>query len=417
MLQSQLFTKIRKDPPKDEAFRNAQLLIQAGYIHKEMAGVYDFLPLGLKVLQKLEAIIRDNMNKIGGQEIFLTSLQSPLVWEKSGRWNEQVMDIWFKTKLSGGTEVGLASTHEEPLTNLMRGHISSYKDLPVYVYQFQTKFRNELRAKSGLLRGREFLMKDLYSFNHDKQGLDEYYELVASAYQDIFREVGIGRQTFRTFASGGSFTKFSDEFQTLCEAGEDTIYLDEGRQIAINQEIYRQEVLDDLKLKKAELKQHRAIEVGNIFKLGTRFSKALGLHFKNKAGQLRPVVMGSYGIGLGRLMAAIVEVCHDEAGLNWPETVAPFKLHVLAIGKQESVFRKAGALYERLQKAGGEVLYDDRRQMTGGEKLVEADILGLPYRAVVSEKTIKQGKVELKRRSEEETRLVTAKELINIIQR
>src|SRR3989338_9502032 len=299
MRQSQLFTKTRKSAPRDEVAKNAQLLIRGGYIHKEMAGVYSYLPLGLRVLNNIMRVIREEMNAIGGQEVLLSALQSPAAWKKTDRWRDDAIDVWFKTELKGGGKLGLATTHEEPLTALMTEYINSYKDLPRYAYQFQTKFRNELRPKSGIMRSREFIMKDLYSFSRNEQEFREFYEKCAAAYKKIFDRLGIGEKTFRTFASGGTFSRFSDEFQTVCGAGEDTIYASKEKGIAVNKEVYTDEVLSELGLKKEELSEAKAIEVGNIFPLGTRFSDALGLRFKDDKGIAAPVVMGSYGIGPG----------------------------------------------------------------------------------------------------------------------
>src|SRR3989344_4343624 len=260
MRQSELFTKTRREAPKGEVSKNAELLVR----------------------NNIAVIIREEMNAIGGQEVFLSGLQNPELWKKTGRWDDSVVDNWFKTKLSDGTELGLGHSHEEPLTALLTEHISSYRDLPKAIYQIQTKFRNELRAKSGLLRGREFLMKDMYSFVRTAQELDSFHEQVVQAYQSVFSRVGIGDRTFRTFASGGSFSKYSDEFQTLCDAGEDTVHFHRGKGIAVNKEVYTDEVLADLDIKKEELEEVKAIEVGNIFPLGTRFSEALGLKYKDE---------------------------------------------------------------------------------------------------------------------------------------
>src|SRR5680860_514896 len=303
---SELFTKTRKDTPSDEVSKNAQLLIRAGFISKEMAGVYSYLPLGLRVFNNIVEIIRQEMNAIGGQEIFMTALQRPEVWKASQRWDDEAISVWFKTKLANGKEIGLATTHEEPLTDLMRQFISSYKDLPAYPYQFQTKFRNELRSKSGIMRGREFIMKDLYSFSKDRAEHDEFYELAKQAYGKVFDRIGIGEDTFVTFASGGSFSKFSHEFQTLAEAGEDTIYLSRDKKLAINKEVYNDEVLAELGLDKDELEEVRAAEVGNIFTLGTKFSDALNLVYTDENGIKQPVFMGSYGIGPGRTMGCLL---------------------------------------------------------------------------------------------------------------
>jgi prolyl-tRNA synthetase len=394
MRQSLLFTKTRKSAPKDEVSKNAQLLIRAGYIHKEMAGVYSYLPLGLRVLGRIQNIIREEMDAIGGQELLMTSLQTPHLWKTTDRWSDEAMDVWFKTTLKDGAELGLAATHEEPITALMQEYIQSYKDLPKYAYQFQTKFRNELRAKSGVMRTREFVMKDLYSFSKDEAEFRVFYEACAAAYLRIFARAGIGERTFRTFASGGSFSKFSDEFQTICAAGEDTIYIHRGKNIAVNKEVYVDEVLSELGLEKSELEEAKAIEVGNIFPLGTRFSDALGLKYKNEEGKEIPVVMGSYGIGPARLMGTIVEVLSDEKGIVWPKEVSPFSAHLISItGGNADVAAEADRLYDLLREHNIEVLYDDR-DARAGEKFADADLIGIPNRVVVSEKTLSQGGVE-----------------------
>ena len=414
MKQSQLFTKTRKNAPKDEVAKNAELLIRAGYIHKEMAGAYALLPLGLRVFKKIENIIRQEMNAIGGQEMILPALQSPEVWKKSGRWEDDVIDVWFKTALkparpddagrSGGDGgvLGLAPTHEEPISALMREFIQSYKDLPRYPYQFQNKFRNELRAKSGILRTREFVMKDLYSFSKDEAEFRLFYEEIAAAYMRVFTRVGLGEKTYRTFASGGSFSNFSDEFQTVCEAGEDTIYVHEGnsasRRVAVNKEVYTDDVLKELGIKKEQLKEVSAIEVGNIFPLGTKYSSALGLKYKDEEGKMKPVYMGSYGIGPGRLMGTVVEVLSDEKGIVWPREVSPFDIHLVAItGGNKDVVSEADRIDELLQEHGVEVLYDDR-DVRAGEKFTDADLIGISQRLVVSEKTVAEGSAELSER-------------------
>jgi prolyl-tRNA synthetase len=407
MRQSQLFTKVSKDFQKEENSVNARLLVQAGFIHKEMAGVYSFLPLGLKVIEKIKQIIKEEMDALGGEQVLLTSLQNPEIWKKSGRWDDKVVDNWFKTKLVNGADAGIANTHEEPLTNLMKEYVSSWRDLPRYVYQFQTKFRNELRAKSGLMRVREFLMKDLYSFSRTEEEFKDFYEKCAATYLKIFSRVGIGEFTFRTFASGGSFSKFSDEFQAISEAGEDIIYIDRKNKIAINKEVYNDDVLAELGLKKADLEEKKAIEIGNIFRLGTKYSSALGLTFKDKNGKENPVIMGSYGIGLGRLMGTIAEIFHDEKGLIWPESVAPFSVHLIALN---SGLAEAEKIYKELQKMGKEVLFDDREDKSAGEKFAECDLIGIPQRIVVSDRTLKDNSVEVKKRDEKETKLIKINE-------
>ena len=411
MRYSQMIGKTKKDTPKDEESISAQLLLRGGFIHKEIAGVYTYLPLGLKVLNKIVQIIREEMIAIDGQEMSLTALQNPEIWKKTGRYDDEIVDIWFKTKFKNGTETCLAITHEEPLTNLMTQQIESYKDLPLYAFQFQTKFRNEIRAKGGLLRVREFLMKDLYSFDKTKEDHEKYYERAKQAYIKIWGRLGIGDDTYVTFASGGSFSKFSHEFQTVCETGEDTIYLDRKQKIAINKEVFDEEVLSELGIDKNDLEEVRAIEVGNIFPLGTKFSDALDLYYTDENGEKKPVIMGSYGIGPGRVMATIVELKHDERGIIWPENIAPYKVMLVGLNlEDEDVKKQAEETYEKLKSQNVEVLYDDRLDTTAGQKFADSDLLGIPYRAVVSQKT--GGKVELKRRDEDKLEIVSIEELI-----
>lgn len=412
MRQSKLFTKTRREAPKDEVSKNAQLLIRAGYIHKEMAGVYDLLPLGLRTFDKVINIIREEMNKIGGVELSMTALQRKELWEQSDRWDDEKVDVWFKSALKAGGEIGFGWTHEEPFTELMREHVSSYKDLPVYAYQFQTKFRNETRAKSGLMRTREFTMKDMYSFSTDEAQHQKFYDTAADAYMRVFERVGLGDATYKAFASGGSFSKYSHEFQTLCDAGEDTVYVSKEKKIAINKEVYTDEVLADLGVSKDELTEEKAIEVGNIFSLGTRFSDTLGLSFKDETGESHPVIMGCYGIGPARVMATVAELLSDDKGLVWPESVAPFRVHLVEItSDNEEVSKEAAELYRELTEAGIEVLWDDR-DARAGEKFADSDLLGIPLRVVVSEKTLAAGKFECVERASGHTSHKSISELI-----
>lgn len=391
MRVSQLFTKTSKTTPAGEEAKNAQLLIQAGFVSKEMAGVYAFLPLGKRVLDNIVQIIREEMDAVGGNEISMTALQNPETWKASGRWDDEVMDVWFKTKLANGREFGLAPTHEEPLTKLMKNFISSYKDLPAYPYQFQTKFRAELRSKSGLMRGREFLMKDLYSFSTNEAQHEEFYEKITEAYLRIFDRLGLGDSTYKTFASGGSFAKYSHEFQTISPVGEDTIYISDEKGIAINEEVFDDEVLDLLGISRDEVRAEKAVEVGNIFTLGHKYSEALDLKYTDKDGTEKLVFMGSYGIGPSRLMGLIAEHFADDKGLVWPENIAPFKVYLVQIG--EKSVEKADEIYAQLQAAGIEVLYDDRSERPG-KKFADAELMGIPYRLTVSDRLLEEGKFE-----------------------
>jgi prolyl-tRNA synthetase len=420
MRLSQLFTRTRKDAPGDEQAKNAQLLIQAGFIHKEMAGVYNYLPLGLRVLNNIMQIIREEMNAIGGQEIFLASLQPKDNWEKSGRWDDETVDVWFKTnlhsgeKFHAGQELGLGNTHEEALTAIMKSFVTSYKDLPSYPYQFQNKFRNELRSKSGIMRTREFIMKDLYSFSVSQAQHEEFYEKSKEAYLRVYDRLGLGDITYLTFASGGSFSRFSHEFQTLTEVGEDTIYVHEAKKLAINKEVYTDEVLADLGVSKEELVEHKAVEVGNIFTLGTKYSDAIGLTFTDEDGSTKPVFMGSYGIGPGRVMGTIAEHFADDKGLVWPENVAPAKVYLVSLSNIPSVISAADDLYNRLTDLNVQVLYDDR-DIRAGEKFADADLMGIPYRVVISQKTVESGKHELKKRTSEEVQLLASEEILKTL--
>lgn len=419
MRQSQLFTKTRREAPSDEVSKNAQLLIRAGYVHKELAGVYSYLPLGLRTLNKIVGIIREEMNAIGSQELFMSALQDKELWSRTDRWDDEKVDNWFKTSMKSGGETGLGITHEEPLTRIMTSHIASYRDLPVRAYQFQNKFRNELRAKSGIMRGKEFLMKDLYSFDASAEAHEQFYAEARAAYTRVFDRLGLGEHTYATFASGGIFSEFSEEFQTVSDAGEDLIYVDEAKRLSFNKEVLTDDVLAKFGVDRADLVEKKAIEVGNIFHLGTRFSEALGLTFKDEQGVSQPVVMGSYGIGPTRLMGTIVEVLADDKGLVWPAAVAPFAVHLVSLpaGRQGSghagdeVSAAADALYADLTAAGIEVLYDDR-DLRAGEKFAESDLLGMPRRIVVGKEAVATGLFEVVDRATGEMTKKTRDELL-----
>lgn len=412
MLQSQLFTKTRREAPRDEVAKNAQLLIRAGFVHKELSGVYAYLPLGLRTLNKIVQIIREEMDAIGGNELIMPALQDKSLWEKTDRWDDRKVDNWFKTEFKSGGETGLGITHEEPLTNLMRDYVSSYRDLPAYAYQFQTKFRNEMRAKSGIMRGKEFLMKDLYSFSRNEAEHKIFYDRARSAYIKIFERLGLGDRTHVVFASGGTFSRFSEEFQTISDAGEDLIYIDERSGQALNKEVLTDEVLSDLGIDRATLIEKKSIEVGNIFNLGTKFSEPLGLSFKDESGESHPVVMGSYGLGPTRIMGTIAEVFGDEKGLVWPDAVAPYRVHIVNLATDdEEVNRIANLLYDEFLDAHIDALYDDRSGVSAGEKFKDSDLIGIPLRVIVSKKTVAEGKFEVKERKSDRAEMMSREEL------
>ncbi len=404
MRQSQLYTKTRKEAPADEVSKNAILLTRAGYIHKEMAGVYTMLPLGLRVLRKIEDIIRLHMNTVGN-ELLMPSLSPEERWSATGRLD--TIDVLMKTipantasKEKSSNSYVLNPTHEDVITPIVKDIARSYRDLPVALYQIQTKFRNEARAKSGLLRGREFRMKDLYSFHKDQEDLMKYYEKMKTVYANIFKDIGIGEDTFLTVASGGDFTpNFSHEFQTLTEAGEDLIYVDRKNKIAYNKEVVNEDNTKKLGVDFESLEQIKACEVGNIFPLDTRFSKALDYTYTDEKGEQQLIYMGSYGIGPSRLMGVVVEKLADEKGLVWPASIAPFSIHLIVLGKDKNgeSYKQAEELYKRLLENHVEVLFDDR-ELQAGEKFTDSDLLGIPMRVVVSDKSLALGGVEVKER-------------------
>lgn len=384
MRLSKLFIRTSKNAPADEVSLNAQLLIRAGYAHKTMAGVYSYTPLGLRVIDNIKQIVREEMAALDSQELLMSTLQNKDIWLETGRWSDELVDVWFKSKLQDGTDVGFGWTHEEPIIQMISGFLKSYKDLPISVYQFQNKLRNELRAKSGVMRGREFIMKDMYSFHSSQADLDAYYDQVIDGYKKCYQRLGIGDDTYVTFASGGAFTKFSHEFQTICPAGEDYIYIHKERNIAINEEVL-DEAADNLGIDKGELEKVKTAEVGNIFNFGTQKSEEMKLLFTGEDGKQHYPFMGSYGIGITRVMGVIAEKFADDKGLVWPENVAPFKFHLVAIGDKASVM--ADELYGEAQSQGIEVLYDDRQERPGA-KFADADLIGCPWRIVIGDRGI-----------------------------
>lgn len=409
MKVSHLFTKTSKNAPADEVALNAQLLIRAGYVYKVMAGVYAYTPLGLRVLENIKRIVREEMNNVGGQELIMTNLQPKETWETTSRWDDDVVDVWFKTKLKDDTEIGLAWSHEEAIMEMMQQFIKSYKDLPTSIYQFQTKLRNELRAKSGIMRGREFVMKDMYSLHATSDDLDRYYNEVIVAYNKIYKRLGIGDDTYVTFASGGAFTKFSHEFQTICEAGEDILYVHREKNIAVNEEVLN-EAIEELGINKEELEVVKSAEVGNIFNFGAEKAEQMDVLFTDKDGTQKPIYLASYGIGITRVMGVIVEKFSDSKGIIWPEAVAPFKAYIVRIGGEEAV-RKADDLYKELTQKGIEALYDDRDERPG-TKFADAELMGIPYRITVSDRLVAAGEYEYTVRATGETQTLTRDQLL-----
>jgi len=412
MLQSKLFSRTIKNKSADTESVSHDLLVRAGFVDQLMAGVYNFLPLGYKVLKNVENVVRKNMVDAEGQEILMPVLQPKENWQKTGRWDS--LDVLFKIKGSGDKEYALGPTHEEIVSPLAKKVILSYKDLPLAVFQIQTKFRDELRAKSGILRTREFLMKDLYSFHATQEDLNKYYDKMIKVYFNVFKELGIKPKTYLTLASGGSFSKYSHEFQMVCETGEDIIYICNKCKTAINKEI-KAENSTCPECKANDFVEQKAVEIGNIFKLGTKYSAPFELKFKDKDGSEKTVIMGCYGIGISRLIGAVVELNHDERGIIWPKEVSPFLVHLIPLGNNKKVEATTKKIYQELQKENIQVLYDDRQDKSAGEKFAEADLMGIPYRVVVSEKTLAKNSVEIKERSKSAVKLVKAKQLVKLI--
>ncbi|OGD39294.1 hypothetical protein A2907_00125 [Candidatus Azambacteria bacterium RIFCSPLOWO2_01_FULL_37_9] len=413
MLQSKYFIKTKKEFPSDEPSINTQLLMRGSFIDKEMAGVYSFLPLGLRVLRKIENIIREEINAIGGQELLMPALQPRELWEETQRWEE--MDVLYRFQDQQKKWLALGPTHEEVLTDIIRKNINSYKDLPLYLFQIQTKFRDELRAKAGLLRGREFLMKDLYSFHESEEDRKNYYQKAIKAYKKIFKRCGL--DVLVAEASGGAFSKeFSHEFQVQTPSGEDLVVFCPNGDFSKNKEIT--DLREGAKCPNclAHLIDVKTIEVGNIFTLGTKFSEAMGANFLDKNGQKKPIVMGCYGIGISRIMGAVAEVNHDERGIIWPEEIAPFKAHLISITAKDKktdqkVKNTTKKTYKELLDLDIEVLYDDRTEISAGAKFADSDLLGIPFRIVISEKTLVKNSVEIRKRGEEKAKLVKIKEI------
>ncbi len=408
MLYSKLFGKTSKAVSADEESINAQFLIRGGFINKQMAGVYNYLPLGLSVLTKIQNIIREEMTTAGANEILMPALTQEESYKTTGRDN---MDILFRTEGPSGAKYFLNPTHEEVVTPLVQKYVFSYQDLPLAVFQIQNKYRNEARAKSGILRGREFNMKDLYSFHANEESLNGYYEMMKKVYFKVYDRLGLGAMTVLVYASGGAFSRYSHEFQTICDVGEDTIFVCDKCHIGVNKEIISEQTSCP-ECGNVDLVEKKGIEVGNIFKLRTKFSEAFGFKYLDGEGKEQPVEMGCYGIGPSRSMGTLVEVFHDDKGILWPEAVAPFKYHIVALGKEDETYTAAHEIYQKMIASGAEVLFDDRRDVTAGVKFADADLIGLPVRLVVSKKTLEKQSVEIKKRNETESSLMLISDLI-----
>lgn len=414
MRYTQLFGKTLKNAPSDAETVNARLLTQGGFVDQLMAGVYSYLPLGLRVLRNIEQIVREEMNAIGGQEILMPMLHPKANWEQTGGWDK--IDILFKIKSRTEKEYALGPSEEEVVSPLVLGRLKTYKDFPFAAYQIHWKFRDELRAKSGLLRGREFFMKDMYSFHRDQADFERFYEVAKKSYLKIFGRLGLTAKV--TEASGGSFSeKISYEFMVLTDAGEDDIFYCESCEFCVNKEITKQKVGELCpKCEKGKLAAARASEVGNVFDLGQKYGKDFKLAYRDEKGEEQYPIMGCYGIGISRAMGVIVEKFHDEHGIIWPKAVAPFPVHLISLGSKdpavvERVASAAESIYEICMKQEGiEVLFDDR-QGSAGEKFADADLIGMPLRLVVSERTLKEDSVEWKTRTEMEGRLVKLDDL------
>ena len=412
MKYSQSFINTLRDDPKDEVSTNAKLLLRGGFVDKLMAGSYSFLPLGWRVYQKIESIVREEMNAIGSEEILMPLLHPKDIWNETGRWNDPgVKEIMYQFKTADGKEYGLSFTHEEIFLDIVRKHSLSYKNLPIKLYHFSTKFRNELRAKSGLLRGREFLMKDLYSIHTSQEDLDKFYGEVKEAYLRIYKKIGLN-DTKVVEASGGVFTSGrTHEFQIPSSAGEDIIYACAKCDWAQNKEIYTDKIGSKCPQCGGQVEESSSIEVGNIFRFGTVYSEKMKVNFKDKEGQTKPAFLGSYGIGVSRLVGVLAEKFNDDKGLIWPRTVAPFSVQLVSIG---NVAAEAEKIYNQLLAGGVDILWDDRAE-SAGVKLADADLIGIPLRIVVSEKGLEKGNVEVKKRNSRNIEMVKIKDIQKLL--
>lgn len=419
MKYSKLFTKTLRQPPKEAETINHKLLTQAGFVDQLMAGVYSYLPLGLKVLKNIEMIVREEINDLGGQEIFMPVLHPKSIWETTKGWDK--IDVLFKIKSRTGKEYALGQSEEEVVTPLVMSRVNTYKDLPLSVYQINWKFRDELRAKSGILRGREFYMKDMYSFHETQDDFLKYYEIVKKSYLKIYERLGLIAKV--TEASGGSFSeKISYEFMVLTDAGEDDILYCSSCDFCVNLEIADMKIGDSCPRCGRKLAKARASEVGNVFDLGQKYGKDFDLSFIDRDGKKVYPFMGCYGLGISRVMGVIVEKFHDDKGIIWPGSVAPFKVHLIGLDlEDEKIMSEAEKIYKLLLVENIEVFFDDRTNVSAGEKFADADLIGIPYRVVISKRTHSidsgqaEGKLEVKKRSEKETKFIPLDELVKMV--
>lgn len=410
--QSELVTHTSRNVPKEEVSINAQLLTRAGFVNRLMAGVYSYLPLGARVLAKIENVVREECNAFGSQEVMMPALQPKEAWTRTGRWD--TVDVLFKLKGVGNRDLALGPTHEEVVTPLIGQFLLSHRDLPASVYQIQTKFRNEARAKSGILRGREFRMKDMYSFHAEETELTKYYDTCIELYNRIFARCGVGHCTYPTLSGGGIFTTgFSHEFQTVTPYGEDTIWVCRERGLAVNVEVF-DKVKELPEWRDAKLETVKAIEVGNIYRLGVKYTEPCGVTFNGADGKSHPVFMGCYGLGTTRLLGAVVEVLHDEKGMKWPAEIAPYRAHLVSLFNETN--DEVEALYQYMGRAGVETLYDDR-PCGAGEKLKDCDLIGVPLRIVIGPRSLKEGHVEVSERGDPEVKRMTLDQVRDFITR
>jgi prolyl-tRNA synthetase len=394
MKYSQLFSQTSKNISEQEKSLNAQLLTRAGFVDQLMAGVYSYLPLGLITLRKIEGVVRKHMNELGSQEVLMPTLHPSSIWKTTGGWDS--IDVLFKINSRTGNEYALGQSEEEVVAPLVLSRAQSYRNLPLSVYQIGWKYRDELRAKSGIMRGREFLMKDMYSFHTSQEDFEAYYKKAKDVYIEVFKELGLEAKV--TEASGGNFTdKVSYEFEVLTDAGEDVIYYCDKCDFCVEDEIAEVKPSDSCpRCNKGTLSEAKAAEVGNVFDLGQKFSKAFDLAYTDNEGKRNHAIMGCYGIGVSRVMGVIAEKHHDDKGLVWPESVAPFKYHIVALPDEANI--EAGAkIYNQL--GANNCLFDDRSEVSPGAKFADADLIGCPVQIVISRKTLEHDSVEVVSRS------------------